>query len=54
MSIMALIGLIAIIAIVVAGVIIKLYTKQVLRDMDGVGNTAIVHDDNEAKRIVGM
>ncbi|MEA4922532.1 MAG: hypothetical protein VB031_04100 [Eubacteriaceae bacterium] len=42
MSTMAVIGLIVLIAVVAAGTLIKMYTKRTLKDMDGVGNAAVV------------
>lgn len=42
MSIMALAGLIVLIAVVAAGTGIKMHTRKILKDMDGVGNVAVV------------
>ncbi|MGI6722505.1 MAG: hypothetical protein ACOX4I_08275 [Anaerovoracaceae bacterium] len=44
MSTMALTGLIILIVVVAVGITIKIYTRRQLRDMDGVSDTAIVHD----------
>ncbi|MGI6737567.1 MAG: hypothetical protein ACOX41_09770 [Anaerovoracaceae bacterium] len=49
MSTMAVIGLIALAAVIAVGVSFKLYTRRILKDMDGVGTEAsIVRGDRTA------
>ena len=49
MSTAAVIALIVLLAIIAAGVLIKLHTKRLLRDMDGVADAAIVHDEERSR-----
>jgi len=45
MSTASVIALIVLLAIIAAGVLIKLHTKRLLQDMDGVADAAVVHEE---------
>lgn len=45
MSLMNIIGMVSLLAVLLAGVVLKLYTRRKLKDLDGLGEIS-VQDEN--------
>ncbi|MEG0830609.1 MAG: hypothetical protein RSD88_08535 [Anaerovoracaceae bacterium] len=52
MNTLSLIGIIALVAILILGFVIKLYTRHKLQDMDGIADTVVV-SEKDRRNVVG-